>query len=595
MAVIAVGVTVGGILIGAGIRSLWPSKSIPRAAVKSFSITPKTELALEALSHHALAFSPDGGLLAYIEQGRDWRMRIYLRSMESFEATPLPGTEGAISPFFSPDGQWVGYVDHFHRKLKKVSIKGGEPIALAECLQFRGGSWGTDGRIVFTPLYTRGLWCISASGEGLEELTCPDPNLGEWGHTWPQILPDGDHVLFTNRRRGMSQIEVYSLNTGKRRVIFDGGSYARYLPTGHILYGHKDILYAVAFDLASCEVSGSHVPVVSDISTWSLGGSAQFTFAQDGTMAYVPVMDRHTELEPVWVTKDGVATSLGMTKRNYHSVSVSPDGAYVAFRVPLRGEADGELWIYDVERRTENRLAEGIGLSTAVWMPDSNDVVYIPHGPRRFVRHKIDGTEEPALVAQFQRYTAPTSCSPNGKVLLATRNDPNRPIFDADIWTVPLDESSTATAGPLIERPNNQKHAVWSPDGRWIAYGSNESGAREIYVEPYPNPGPKTKISTNGGLQPVWSRDGKELYYRSGGKMMVAATIQTEPQLRVTGHRNLFEWKYVSCVVCQTYDVAPDGRFLMIRDPKESPRQRINVVLNWFDELERLVPSPEAP
>ncbi|UCG55887.1 MAG: PD40 domain-containing protein, partial [Phycisphaerales bacterium] len=590
VALVTVGVIIGGILIGAGFWILWPADSIPRAAVRSFSIIPETELALEAQTHHALAFSPDGGLLAYIEQGKDWRMRICLRSMDRFEATSLSGTEDAISPFFSPDGQWVAYVDHFHRTLKKVSIKGGEPIALTECPQFRGGFWGTDDCIVFAPLHTGGLWCISASGEALEELTRPDPNLGEWGHSWPQILPDGDHVLFTNRRSGAPQIEVYSLKTGSRHVLFKGGSYARYLPTGHILYGREETLYAVAFDLARYQVSGSHVPVVSDAIT-SHHGSAQFTFAQDGSLAYIPAIAQHTQLEPVWVTTDGTA-SLAMSKRNYHSVSVSPDGAYAAFRVPLRGEADGELWIYDLKRQTANRLARSIGISTPVWTPDSKEVIYNRHeGSNRLFRQKIDGTEAPKLVAQFEIYTAPTSCSPDGKVLLADRNDPNRPMNDADIWVVPLDEGPTANAGPLIERHNNQKHGVWSPDGRWIAYGSDESGAREIYVEPYPGPGPKTKISTNGGLQPVWSRDGKELYYRSGGKMMVAATIQTEPQLRVTGHRNLFEWKYVSCVVCQTYDVAPDGRFLMVKDPKKSPYQRINVVLNWFDELKRLVPA----
>ncbi|MFC1794880.1 protein kinase [Planctomycetota bacterium] len=595
IAIMAVGIIIGGILIGLGIWSFWPSDSIPRAAVRSFSITPKTELAIEALAHNAIAFSPDGGLLAYIEQGTDWRMRIYLRNMERFETTVLSGTEGAISPFFSPDGQWVAYVDHFQRTLKKVSIKGGEPITLAECHQFRGGSWGIDDCIIFAPLEVGGLWRISASGEALEELTHPDPNLDERGHSWPQILPDGEHVLFTNYQSGRtSQIEVYSLKTGRRRVLFNGGTYARYLPTGHIIYGRDETLYAVAFDLAKYEVSGSHVPVVSDTITSHLG-SAQFTFAQDGSLAYVPAIARHTELEPVWVTRDGTTSLLAMTKRNYHSVSVSPDGAYASFRVPLHGEADGELWIYDLERQTANRLAKDIGISTAVWTPDSKEVIYNRHYPLKIFRQKIDGTEEPKLVAQFECYTAPTSCSPDGKVLLADRNDPNRPMNDADIWVVPLDEGPTAKAGPFIERHNNQKHGVWSPDGRWIAYGSDESGAREIYVEPYPGPGPKTKISIDGGYQPVWSQDGKELFYRSSGKKMVAATIETETQLRVIGHKELFEWRYLSCIICQTYDVAPDGRFLMIQDPKESPLQRINVVLNWFDELKRLVPSPEAP
>ena len=167
--------------------------------------------------------------------------------------------------------------------------------------------------------------------------------------------------------------------------------------------------------------------------------------------------------------------------------------------------------------------------------------------------------------------------------------------MDGDIWTVSLNEAPTVTARPFIERLNHQMHGVWSPDGRWVAYCSNESGRWEVYVEPYPGPGPKTMISTNGGYKPIWSRDGKELFFRSGGRMMVAAKIETEPQFRVIGHEELFVWENVRYLSNQTYDVAPDGRFLMVKDPKESSHLRINVVLNWFDELKRLVPSPEAP
>jgi len=589
IAVMVVAAIAGGILIGAAARGLWPSLSPPRAPVRSFSITPKTELSLEALYHQALALSPDGKFLAYIEQGNDWRKRIYLRDMEHLEATLLPGTEGAISPFFSPDGQWLAYVDHFHRRLKKIPIKGGEPIDLTSCAEFRGGSWGADDRIIFTPSRAEGLWQISASGEGLRELTRPDPNLGEWAHLWPQVLPDGDHVLFTSGGRG---IELYSLKTQKRQVLLRDGSFARYLPTGHIVYRRQDILYAVAFDLARCAVSGSHVPVISGITTSSISGSAQFTFALDGTIAYIPVADRHRELEPSWVMEDGTTTGLAMAKRNYHSVSVSPDGAHVAFRVLLGGEWGGELWVYDVERRTATRLATDIGLSTPVWTPDSQELIYNRlDGTVNLFRQRVDGTQEPKLVAQFEYYAGPTSCSPDGRVLLATRNDSSRQMLGADIWTIPLEDSPTATGVPFIERTNNQQHGVWSPDGRWIAYTSDESGTKEVYVQPYPGPGPKTRVSIDGGLQPVWLRDGTELYYRSGGKRMIAATIETAPQFRVTGHRELFAWSYLNCGVCQTYDVAPDGRFLLVQAPQESSPQRINVVLNWFDELERLVPS----
>jgi serine/threonine-protein kinase len=584
--IIAISIIMGNILIGMGVWIFWPSDSIPTAAIRSFSITPKSELG----AFGALALSPDGGFLAYIEQGNDGRRKIYLRSMQSGKAMPLSGTEDAIKPFFSPDGQWVAYVDNFQRKLKKVSIKGGEPVALAECGEFRGGSWGTDDCIVFTPNNGAGLWRISASGEALEELTHPDPNIGEWTHKGPQILPDGEHVLFTNARSEGGHIEVYSLKTGMRRVLFESGSYAQYLPSGHILYGRGETLYAVAFDLTNFQVSGPHVPVVQEIVT-SMIGSAQFTFAKDGSLAYIPLIVPNKKLEPVWVTQDGISSSLRMTERNYHSVSISPNGAYAAFRVPPRQEDNGDLWIYDLERRTEIRIAREVSMSTPVWTPDSSEVIYMTYNPWALYRLKIDGTEEPKLITQLERMTSARSCFPDGKLLLTDRDNDHIPMMSWDIWTVTLDEGSTAITGPVIERPNNQNSATWSPDGQWIAYVSDESGGVDVYVEPHPGPGPRTKISIGGGFQPVWSRDGKELFYRSGTKMMVAVTIETEPELKVTGYKELFDWKYLSCGICQTYDVAPDGRFLMIRDPEGPPIQRINVVLNWFDELNRLVPT----
>ncbi|MHC4568606.1 MAG: TolB family protein, partial [Planctomycetota bacterium] len=218
---------------------------------------PETAFEVEALWHHALALSPDGRNLAYVEEGSDGRRKIYLRALSEFEATPLPGTEGAISPFFSPDGEWIGYADHFQRKLKKVPVKGGEPILLAESINFRGGSWTGNDAIIFAPSSQAGLLRIDASGGETEPLTVPDANAGEIGHGWPQVLPDGEHVLFTSFRDGGPdeyQVELYSLRTNQRRVLFKGGSCARYVPSNQIIYGRNENLYAVDFDLERLKV-----------------------------------------------------------------------------------------------------------------------------------------------------------------------------------------------------------------------------------------------------------------------------------------------------------------------------------------------------
>jgi serine/threonine-protein kinase len=423
IAVMAVGVVMGGILISAGFWSLWSSESIPKAGVRRLSVIPEAEL-----GHNSLALSPDGELLAYIAHGNDGRNRIYLRSMQAGEVTSIAGTEGAEHPFFSPDGQWIAFVDSFQGKLKKVSVNGGEPIALAECSNFRGGTWGTDDCIIFAPGLKSGLWRISATGKETQQLTHPDPNMGEWGHSWPQVLPDGEHVLFTRLGEG-SQIEVYSLKTGRRRVLFEGGSYTRYLPTGHIVYGHQETLYAVTCNLTKLQVGGSHVPVVQGVRT-SMIGSIPFTFSQaDGSLAYIPLTVPNKKLEPVWVTENGKTSSLGMTKRNYHSVSISPDGAYAAFRVPPLYENVGDLWIYDLEHRTEIRIARDISMSTPVWTPDSKELIYMTYNPWGLSRVKIDGTEEPKLIAQFNRMTSVRSRSPDGKVLLVDRDNDHLPMM----------------------------------------------------------------------------------------------------------------------------------------------------------------------
>ena len=556
---------------------------------RRFIIRPETSFEFEALFHHALAISPDGKRLAYVEEGSDKKRRICLQELDEFKARPLPGTEGAISPFFSPDGQWVGYVDHFQRKLKKVSVKGGEPMILGDGMFFKGGSWGDDDTIIFAPTWFEGLWCISASGEGLEQLTIPDPNQDEVCHWWPQILPGGKAVLFTNVRSEGPEIEVYWLETGKRHVLFKGGTYARYVPTGHIVYARKETLYAVRFDVQRLQVVGSAVPVVPDVMTPG-SMSAQFAISRDGTLAYLPVQARSAELRPVWVDRDGQVEPLrGATPGGYGQVRISPDGAQAAFAI-VDGD-NRDVWIYDLRRHTLNPLTSDGKSGAPIWTPDGKRVVFwsARSGKRQLFGQSVDGRGEPELLAAFETISYPTSCSADGKEILLVTYDSKHPKRDQDISVLVLEQNEQPRLRSFIQRDINQRDAVWSPDGRWVAYSADESRRWEVYVEPYPGPGPKIPISTEGGRQPVWSQDGKELFYRSGDKM-IATTIETEPEFRVTDFEELFEGRYLISTV-PNYDVAPDGRFLMIQEPQEPTPLGINVVLNWFEELKRLVPT----
>ncbi|MBC8467925.1 MAG: protein kinase [Planctomycetes bacterium] len=586
-----------GIIMGA--LAIWSSlrtSSMQKQPVRSFAVSPQTTIAMEALWHHALAFSPDGLRFAYVEEDSDGRRRIYVRELDKFEAKPLPGTEGAISPFFSPDGQWLGYVDHFQRKLKKVSIKGGEPIVLCECLQFRGGSWGADDNIIFTPAGgstdESGLWQISASGQRRKRLTINDPNMGEYGHFWPQILPGRKAVLFTNIGSGFDehQIEVYSLVTSKRRSIFKGGSYARYVPTGHLIYGRNETLYAARFDIKQLKIIGPHIPVVSGIMT-PQSWSAQFAVSQEGSLAYIPVKARSAELRPVFVSRQGQVEPLqGATPRGYINAKISPDGKQAAFTIQDGDNRD--IWIYDLMRHTLNPLTSDGSSALPFWVLDGKFLLFGSYrglGKPQLFRQSLTGSSEPELLATLEQPVgAMTSCSHDGQEFLFSRSDPKHPGLDQDIWVVQLKQNQEHSKRPYIQREINQREAVWSPCGQWVAYSSDESGRWEVYVEPYPGPGPKVPVSTEGGQQPMWSRDGKELFYRNGIKMMAAA-VETESQFRVTGHIELFEGRYLSTASLQNYDVAPDGRFLMIQETKESVPLGINVVLNWFDELKQLV------
>ncbi|MHC4507506.1 MAG: protein kinase domain-containing protein [Planctomycetota bacterium] len=586
-----------GLVIGAVAILLLMRRPIPPSEPKPvtrFSIRPETNIAQEALWHHALALSPDGRRLAYVEAGGDGRRKIYLKEWDEFEAKLVPGTEGAISPFFSPDGEWIGYADHHQRKLKKVSVQGGQPIVLCESVQFRGGSWGTDDTIIFTPAGTGcGLWRISASGEGLEELTTPDPNQGEVAHWWPQILPGGEAVLFTNGREGgLTHFEVYLLETGKRHILSKGGTYARYVPTGHIVYGQKNTLYAIRFDLAQLKVVGSAFPVVPDVLTsegWSW--SAHFAISQGGSLAYIPVVTRSTELRPIWVDRQGQVEPLpAATPRNYGTVAVSPEGTQLAF--DIQDGDNWDIWIYDLTRDTLNPLtSDGIS-DNPMWTSDGEWVVFRSNqaGKLQLFKQSVTGSAKPELIATFEEiWMMLDSCSPDGKELLLRTHDPKNRKLDIDISVIPFGkQNENPRLRPFIQRNNNQRLGCWSPDGRWVAYASDESGRWEVYVEPYPGLGPKVMISTEGGYEPAWSRDGKELFYRSGrgSPKMIGATIEIEPEFRAVEYKELFE-----TINFRDYDVAPDGRFLMIQEPEEPTPFKIYIIRNWFEELKRLVPE----
>ncbi|MDA2938462.1 protein kinase, partial [Acidobacteria bacterium AH-259-A15] len=530
----------------------------------------------------AVALSPDGTRMVLTVAPGD-KTELYLRRMDRLELACIPGTERAYSPFFSPDGRWVAFTAD--GKLKKISIEGGSALTLCDA-HWGGGSWGSDGTIIYTPSYGRGLWQVSAAGGTPQVLTTPDSTAGELGHWWPQILPSGKAVLFTIYSTPIDQarIAVHSLETGERRILIEGGLFARYVPTGHLVYVRSETIMAVPFDLAHLEVSGAPVPVVEDVAVDPPSGHAQFAFSAEGTLAYIPASVLNAERMLLWVDRTGTEQPVIKTPGLYSDPRLSPDGQRVALSIQQESR---DVWVYELARGTLTRLTFRQAAEFGpIWTPDGARVIYQSEQPQYDLYwRRADGSapEEPLLSSDYDK--RPSSISPDGKVLAFTEINPDT---GEDIWLLPLEGKSEPK--PFLDTPFGEEFAAFSPDGRWLAYQSNESGRDEVYVTAYPDPaGGRWQISTDGGTEPLWARSGKELFYRNGDKLM-AVQIDTASGLAGTPTL-LFEGPYAHFAFAPGYDLAPDNqRFLMVKTPPESAPRQVNVVLNWFQELKRLVP-----
>ena len=548
-------------------------------------LPPNQALAQGSIS--MLALSPDGTHLAYVASSGGTQ-QLYLRALDALDARPIAGTEGALSPFFSPDGQWIGFFTA--NSLKKVSASGGSTLTLASLPNPRGGTWGPNGTIVFAPGNAGPLTQVSAAGGAPQPLT--DLGTGEAGHRWPQFLPDGKAVLFTVATAGSQDdfnIAVQRLDSTESKILIRGGTYGRYVPTGHLVYYRGGTLMSVQFDPARLELQGTPSPVLEGVQS-SLGnaGAGQFSFSNPGTLAYVAGGPQSSDLSLVIVDRQGKAQPLSAPPQNYDNVKLSPDGRRAALGL------GGSIWIYDLARDTLTRLTfEGQSIGP-LWTPDSKRVAYrsAREGkPTNIFWKPADGSgpEERLTTSEYGNLAA--SFTPDGKTLVFAET---RPETGSDIWVLPLEEERKPRL--WLQTPYNEATARISPDGHWLAYTSDESGRNEIYVRPFPGPGPQYQISTEGGQELAWSPKGNELFYRVGAqreKMMVV-DIETQTTFSAGKPRVLFEAAYYTGgVTGAEYSVFPDAQhFLMMKAKAEQAAAltQINVVQNWFEELKQKVP-----
>ena len=536
----------------------------------------------------AVALSPDGTKLAYVGTHENATRQLFLRFMDGAEAKPIAGTQGAYVPFFSPDGQWIGFFSQ--GKLKKVPADGGAAQVLCDAPSGLGADWAADDTIYFMPFNTSGVWKVAASGGTPREVTQLDRSKGEVSHRWPQLLPGGAAVLFTvwtGPGWDEKSLQMQLVKTGERRVLAQGASTGRYVTSGHLVYNRDGVqtLMALPFDAERLQVMGGPAVALAE-QVWEGGAEgAQYAVSSAGTMAYVASHPARYERRMVWVDRTGKVEPLPAMPRPYYDPRISPDGRRFAVSSE---EAAERVWTFDFARPILTALT-GPGSSQApLWTPDGKRVVYraTRMGSRNIAWKAADGSGDEQRLTTNDNMQTPVSVSPDGKLLAYTELDPTR---GNDIWLVALDGGKPV---PFLRTPASEENPHFSPDGRWLAYTSDESGRSELYVQPFPGPGGKWMISTGGGTEPVWARDGRELFYRSGDKLM-AVTIASEPAFVARLPRVLFEGAFEPTGTGTSgFDVSPDGRrFLMIQPTApERPVTQINVVINWFEELRQRVP-----
>ena len=579
--------------------SFQPSAVPPRVARLGIGLPAGDTLGGSWWQPAGVAFSPDGSKIAYVAT-HGGITQLYLRAMEEATARPIPGTEGASTPFFSPDGQWLGMIAD--SKLMKVSLAGGPPVAVAEVggESEIGACWAPNDTIYFAADPPRGLMKVSAAGGTAQPVTKLDTNNRETDHRFPELLPGGKALLFTVRNADQPSfdeagIAVLSLQTGERRILVKSGTHPHYASTGHLVFLRAGTLLAVPFDLNKLEVKGTPVPVVENIVENPRVGAGQFDISKDGALAYIPGGVSFGEHELVLVDHAGAARSLTAKKRAYEDFTISPDGRFLA--TTIEGPVT-DTWIHDIARDTDKRFTFGVEHRDPAWTPDGKWLTYSGYKDGKYgvFRKAVDGSgPEELLVARGNPMFA-WFWSPDGATLVFAELTPDH---GGDFSMLRLDGDRQPR--PLLQTRFDEDWVSFSPDGRWIAYSTNESGRYEVYVASFPDPGSKVRISTEGGGHPLWAPNGSELYYRESPSTtmralahhvkVMAVPIQTKPELKAGQPHLLFSGPYFDSG--HDWAITPDGKgFILIKEsPSEAGPRELQVILNWFEELKRRVPA----
>jgi eukaryotic-like serine/threonine-protein kinase len=539
-----------------------------------------------------MAVSPDGQQIAFVAQPAEGARQLWLRAFDALEARPLVGTEGANRPFWSPDSRFLGFFAG--GKLKKIAVSGGSAQTLCEAPSGRGGTWNRDGVILFVPSTGERVYRVADSGGTASPVTRIDESGGEVGHTWPFFLPDGRHFLFVSyaarapRLEDASSVFLASLDSNERRLLFHVRSNVAYVPMspaashGHLLFWQSSALLARPFDAKRLRLTGEAFPVAEQVRFVGASGAAIFSVSENGVLAYQA--SPHGELSQLlWFDRSGKQLEAVGPAADYFHPRLSHDGRRVAVAIIDPQTANSDIWVYDLGRRVSTRLTFGPGVNIfPVWSPDDERIVFDSNrkGFHNLYQRAVSGTGQDELLLSSATHKFPTDWSAvTGLIAFFTT------LPAADIWTLSVADRK---ATPFLATPFQEGSPQFSPDGRWLAYGSTESGTPEVFVQTFPASGGKWQISTAGGFYPRWRRDGKELYYVAPDGELMAVEVAPGSGFAAGKPKPLFRTRIKVFDIGFQYDVSPDGsRFLINTLDENAATSSITVVQNWTAELRK--------
>jgi serine/threonine protein kinase/Tol biopolymer transport system component len=520
------------------------------------------------------AISPDGRQIVFVGATANNPSRLWLRSLDSLTARPLDGTDGATSPFWSPDSRSIGFFAQ--GKLKRLDLDGGSPQSLADAPFSLGGSWSQSGMIAYVPNLASPAYRVPAAGGTPVAITRFDRQRGEFLHGSPSFLPDGNHFLFYV---GSQEAGVYagSLDSQDVRLVLRAESNAVYAPPGYLLFLRGSTLMAQPFDAERLTVTGNASSVVDHISRFI--NTVGVSVSANGTLLTRPASAVESEL--VWFNRLGTRVAVAAPVGEYVEFALSPDESQVAFD---RGDAAGrapDVWLLDLRRGSTSRLTTNPSIDNVpIWSADGKTVAYASdHGKGLDIYQRPANQSVPdqvLLELHAPPIMFPADWSVDGQHLAYYRSDPKQAN---DIWVLPL--FGDRKPFPLIQTEFNEWQPQFSPDGKWIAYASDESGISEVYVQAFPKQSGKVPVSTGGGTQPRWRRDGKELFYLAPDRKLMTVPVKAGTTFEVEGPRPLFQTTLEVTSFRQSYAVSADGNRFLLNTPVETVAQPLTVVLNW--------------